>query len=222
MTSYLFDDFKLDFSNAANQISYIILSFFAFGFGMTVFIGQFINSLLLDFWKIFMEKLNRRRIIMDSDNNEPYMERYYLFLRERGNKFPFNIFIQKYLKSDENDLYDHPWGSFNLILKGGYWEHIYTDNNKIDTKRIWRSPGFYQRVEAEYTHKIELEPNIGYCWVLCIPFKQERQWGFWKHFTNQIKDENEKEDKDEAPQQDTVEWVDSEQYVKDKQKRKEE
>ena len=40
--------------------------------------------------KQFMTWLGRYRVIMDRQNNEPYLERYYLFLKDRGS-FPFNI-----------------------------------------------------------------------------------------------------------------------------------
>ncbi len=38
-----------------------------------------------------LDRLGRKRIVMDRVENEPYLERYYLFLRER-NRFPFNVF----------------------------------------------------------------------------------------------------------------------------------
>ena len=55
-----------------------------------------------------LDRLGRKRIVMDRVENEPYLERYYLFLRER-NRFPFNIFLHKFLKSDPDDVHDHPW-----------------------------------------------------------------------------------------------------------------
>ena len=70
-----------------------------------------------------MDKLGRKRIIMDRANKEPYLIRYYLLFIERKN-FPFNIFIHHILKDDDEDLHDHPWGFFSLILNGGYRETI--------------------------------------------------------------------------------------------------
>jgi hypothetical protein len=58
---------------------------------------------------------------MDRVNGEPYLERYYVFLKDRK-RFPFNIFVHKFLKSDPDDVHDHPWPYATLILKGGYWE----------------------------------------------------------------------------------------------------
>ena len=49
-----------------------------------------------------LDRLGRKRIVMDRVENEPYLERYYLFLRER-NRFPFNVFLHKFLKSDPDE-----------------------------------------------------------------------------------------------------------------------
>lgn len=70
-----------------------------------------------------LERLGRKRIITDRLNNEPYLERYYLFLKERE-RFPFNVFLHKFLKGDPDDVHDHPWPYATLILKGGYYEWI--------------------------------------------------------------------------------------------------
>ena len=58
--------------------------------------------------KSIMVRLNRYRLIIDRTTKEPYLERYYLFLKDRQ-IFPFNIFLHKFLKSDPDDLHDHPW-----------------------------------------------------------------------------------------------------------------
>jgi hypothetical protein len=36
--------------------------------------------------------------------------------------FPFNIFLHRFLKSDPDDVHDHPWPYATLIIKGGYYE----------------------------------------------------------------------------------------------------
>ena len=60
-----------------------------------------------------LERLGRKRIIMDRIENEPYLERYYLFLKERKT-FPFNIFLHKFLKGDPDDVHDHPAGQGSM------------------------------------------------------------------------------------------------------------
>ena len=128
-------------------------------------------------YKIFvyiMIYMNRRRIIYDRISNEPYLERYYLFLKDRK-KFPFNVFLHRFLKSDPDDLHDHPWDFRTIILYGGYWE--YTDEGKF-----WRSPGSYRYAPANTFHRIELDKNIPYCWTLFIPSKNLKEWGFRTSF----------------------------------------
>ncbi len=129
---------------------------------------------ILEFWfnifKIIMQELGRHRIINDRIDEEPYLERYYLFLKDRKN-FPFNIFLHKFLKSDPDDLHDHPWSYRTLIIYGGYWE--YTEQGKF-----WRGPFSYRYSSAETFHRIELDAEKPYCWTLFIPGKRVRNWGF--------------------------------------------
>lgn len=126
-----------------------------------------------------LEKLGRKRVVMDRVNDEPYLERYYLFLKDRK-RFPFNVFLHKFLKSDPDDLHDHPWSYATLILKGGYWEYLpLTDSegNHLGEIAKWRGPGHFRISQARSFHRIELDPNIT-CWTLFMPGKQEREWGF--------------------------------------------
>ena len=133
---------------------------------------------ILDLIKNFIK--TRHVIINDRIDGEPYLERYYLFLKTRQ-YFPFNIFLHKFLKSDLEDLHDHPWPYFTLILKGGYWEHI---SNGLGDKptRIWRGPGHFRFSHANSLHRIELNINknkeIQNCWTLFIPGPKLRKWGF--------------------------------------------
>lgn len=116
-----------------------------------------------------MEKTDRKRVIYDRLENEPYLERYYLFLKDRK-RFPFNVFLHKFLKGDPDHIHDHPWPYATLILKGGYWE--------ITPKgRFWRGPGHFRICSANSFHRIELEPSVT-AWTLFMPGPQQREWGF--------------------------------------------
>jgi hypothetical protein len=116
---------------------------------------------------------------MDRQSNKPYLERYYIFLKDRK-RFPFNVFIHKFLKSDPDDVHDHPWPYATLILKGGYWEWIPkfdSNGNKLTEIRYWRGPGHFRKCNARSFHRIELDPNIT-CWTMFMPGPQQREWGF--------------------------------------------
>ena len=117
-----------------------------------------------------MRYFDRYRVIYDRIGDEPYLERYYIFLRDRKN-FPFNIFIHRFLKSDPDDLHDHPWAFFSIILSGGYWE--YTESGKS-----WRGAFTSRYAPANTFHRVELDKNIPYCWTIFIPFMSTRDWGF--------------------------------------------
>ncbi len=113
---------------------------------------------------------DRHRIILDRESKEPYLERFYLFLKDRDT-FPFNIFLHRFLKSDPDDLHDHPWNYRTFILFGGYWE--YTEEGKF-----WRGPLSYRFADATRFHRLELDKEIDYCWTLFMPGIKFRDWGF--------------------------------------------
>ena len=127
----------------------------------------------------FLERHGRKRIVMDRVNDEPYLERYYLFLKDRQ-RFPFNVFLHKFLKSDPDDVHDHPWTYATVILKGGYWEWIPQFNStgeKFNEVAKWRGPGHFRTCSANSYHRIELDPSVE-CWTLFMPGPQTRDWGF--------------------------------------------
>jgi hypothetical protein len=126
-----------------------------------------------------LEKLDRKRIIMDRTSDEPYLERYYLFLKERET-FPFNVFLHKFLKGDPDDVHDHPWPYATLILKGGYYEWIPKFNSrgeKVGEKRMWRGPGHFRICSPTSYHRIELCEGVT-AWTLFMPGAKKRDWGF--------------------------------------------
>ena len=127
-------------------------------------------TLLMDLFIYVMNLMGRYRIINDRIDQEPYLERYYLFLKDRKS-FPFNIFLHKFLKSDPDDLHDHPWSYRTFILAGGYWEH--TEDGKF-----WKGPFTYMYRPATSYHRIELDKNKPPCWTLFMPGKKVRDWGF--------------------------------------------
>ena len=129
-----------------------------------------------------LERLGRKRVILDRESQEPYLTRYYLFLKDRK-WFPFNIFLHNFHKSDPDDLHDHPWPFVTIILKGGYWEH--TPKGKF-----WRGAGTINWAGSKSLHRVELEPGLD-TWTLFIPGPPVREWGFvdkgiWKRHDQYI------------------------------------
>jgi hypothetical protein len=120
-----------------------------------------------------LDKIGRKRIIMDRVHDEPLLTRYYLFLKDRK-RFPFNIFLHKFHKGDPGDVHDHPWPYFTLILAGGYYEWVLSGNCEI---RKWRGPGHFRFCSANSYHRIELKEGVT-PWTLFMPGPQTREWGF--------------------------------------------
>jgi len=126
-----------------------------------------------------MVRLDRKRVILDRQSFKPYLIRYYVFLKDRK-RFPFNIFVHKFLKSDPDDVHDHPWPYATLILKGGYYEWVPKFDKagrKIGEIRHWRGPGHLRISKATSYHRIELNSKIE-CWTLFMPGPQRKEWGF--------------------------------------------
>ena len=96
-----------------------------------------------------MERLDRKRIIYDRLDNEPYLERYYVFLKDRK-LFPFNVFLHRFLKSDPDHVHDHPWPYATLILRGGYYEWIPQFNSSSACKSA-----LFKSVTEEFFANIE-------------------------------------------------------------------
>jgi hypothetical protein len=141
-----------------------------------------------------LERLDRKRIVMDRQANEPYLERYYVFLKDRK-YFPFNVFIHKFLKSDPDDVHDHPWSYATIILKGGYYEwtpNFDLQGAKISETRHWRGPGHFRICPANSYHRVELKAGTD-CWTMFMPGPQRREWGFlvnnkWIHNEQYLKE----------------------------------
>jgi hypothetical protein len=121
--------------------------------------------------KKLFARLGRYRVIMDREDNEPYLERYYVFLKDRK-WFPFNVFVHKFLKSDPDDLHDHPWPYMTIILRGGYWEYT----RDCPTPQ-WKGAGQIRFGHSTDYHRIELEPGVD-CWTIFCPGPKLRDWGF--------------------------------------------
>lgn len=129
--------------------------------------------------KKLFQRWGRYRVIMDRVDNEPYLERYYVFLKDRE-RFPFNIFVHKFLKSDPDDVHDHPWPFLTIILRGGYWEwrpQFNDQGHNICEIARWCGPGSIRWASARTYHRVQLDPAVE-CWTLFMPGPKQRDWGF--------------------------------------------
>ena len=107
---------------------------------------------------------------------DPYLLRWWVIPQ---NMF-LNVYLHRFMRSDEVVLHDHPWWNVSIILRGGYWEHLPVDEAKQKTKRHWRWPFIPYLRKATAAHRIELDlPFSGPVWTLFITGPKIRTWGFW-------------------------------------------
>jgi len=121
--------------------------------------------------------------------DDPYLLRWYIIPRNNY----FNIYLHKFLKSDDDRaLHDHPW-LFNasILLKGNYAEYTFQSVGytflKSRSRFAGRLSGFRFRWGKE-PHRIKLIPSGKLkwgkiveqpVWTLFITGPIVRQWGFY-------------------------------------------
>lgn len=168
--------------------------------------ADFTPHLTQNWFAKLMRKLRRERVIYRSDNNLPYMYRYYLWRKptEHTTGIPkkeprFNVFIHNIVQSDIGDPHDHPWDYTSVILWGGYVEWIYiktpvweTNPNesrfnglkltyKVARTIKYRRVGDIIKAHAERTHMVHLKDKPA--WTLFIRGPKVREWGFLNPIT---------------------------------------
>lgn len=115
----------------------------------------------------------------------PYMLRWWIIPRNKW----FNIYLHKFLRSDEDRaLHDHPWVNLSYLLEGEYVEHEILAGGVNRSTRY--KAGNMKLRRAVAAHRIEIDQP---CWSLFITGPVIRQWGFhcpagwrhWKIFTDE-------------------------------------
>ena len=112
--------------------------------------------------------------IIDGEQGEPYLERYYLF-GIRG----WHAYLHRFVDSDpDRGLHDHPWGrALSLVLAGGYDEIRFADAGQtstiIRTIRPWR----LNRLRGEDYHRVVLRAGRP-AWTLFMHGPRVKGWGF--------------------------------------------
>lgn len=130
-----------------------------------------------------------------------------LFLDRRGFECRwFGVFLHKIEAPDPGeDLHDHPWPFWSLVLKGGYEEiRCHTDvaclraqhatrHPDLIKTRGWRNiryPWSWKKLGLDECHGIT-KVFGGPCWTLLFrgPKRKDRQWGFFTPEGFVLKDE---------------------------------
>lgn len=84
------------------------------------------NKLIFFLTQFLMQWCERRgrvfKITGTAGSEDVYMIRYYV-VKSRW----FNFFIHQFLRSDRDDLHDHPWNFCTYLVRGAYTEQKYND-----------------------------------------------------------------------------------------------
>jgi len=138
-------------------------------------------------------------ITIPKPDGEPYLTRYYLFLKDRewGNLF-LHHFRSSDLDIDPNDgveyrqrpylLHCHPhnW-AFSFVLTQGYWEERRNPDDTI-TRRFVKPLSFNFLTRNDF-HRVELLDESNGPWTLFFTgSRKNNSWGFWNRITKIYKD----------------------------------
>jgi hypothetical protein len=119
------------------------------------------------------------------EDNELYMERYWLFNaypvsgeKRRFNWLPIAIRVHKIVKEDNDiHLHDHPWNARTFILKGWYQEKRQHKTIPDTHSLIKRNAGDTATLKFGEYHKIT-QISIGGVYTLFVTGKYQGTWGF--------------------------------------------
>lgn len=103
----------------------------------------------------------------------PYLLRWYLVPHNRW----LNVYLHKFVRSDDPHLHDHPWAWFaSLVVAGSYVEVTPVGLGSRRQASVALHAGTHR-------HRVILPLNTdGHeipCWTVMITGPHRRQWGFW-------------------------------------------
>lgn len=102
----------------------------------------------------------------------PYLMRYFVF----RSSF-FNIYIHRFLRSDADELHDHPWNFGTYVVEGEYKEHtFYGVNHRKEGSFAYRRSTDFHRVEVDKNRSMDEINEAPLTLFFSGPRKKE--WGF--------------------------------------------
>lgn len=104
----------------------------------------------------------------------PYLIRYFVF----RSKY-LTIYIHRFLRSDLDDLHDHPWSFMTYIIEGSYKEHTFYGVNErsINKNRlVFKNNKDFHRVEVN--ENLPIEDKEKGCLTLFVCGPKTKEWGF--------------------------------------------
>lgn len=128
--------------------------------------------------------------IIDGEQGEPYLERYYLLGLDRIGLGGWHAYLHRFVDSDpDRGLHDHPWGrAVSLVLAGGYDEIRFADPRapasqcRTGQHMVSRHirPGRLNRLMGEDYHRVVLRDGRP-AWTLFVHGPRVKGWGFLRN-----------------------------------------
>lgn len=118
-----------------------------------------------------------------------YLIRYYVIKSKW-----LNVFLHRFLRSDRDDLHDHPWNFVTYLVKGAYTEKKWNPKTKkTDIIRRINFPEFNAAVnrlvfrKATDQHQVLTDRSLKLSereeapLTICVTGRTQREWGFVKN-----------------------------------------
>jgi hypothetical protein len=122
-------------------------------------------------WLARLISRHPHQIIGEPDH--PYLLRWFLIPQNRF----CQIYLHRFIRSDDPTPHDHPWHFLSIVLQGNYFEVC------PDTPVRCRRAGHFAFRRATHTHRVTLgRDSAGAekpCTTLIITGPRIRSWGFW-------------------------------------------
>jgi hypothetical protein len=106
------------------------------------------------------------------DADSPYLTRYTLVSTRW-----FQLCVHVFHRSDADELHDHPWNFWTLILWRGYDERVSSLSMPHSSQLLHHRAGAFLYRPAEHMHRVILregKPAV----TLVLMTKRRREWGF--------------------------------------------
>lgn len=110
-----------------------------------------------------------------------YLTRWLVRELEDGGR----VYLHHFQQSDATEeLHNHPWSGFSVILAGGYLEERLLPDGRIARRAVL--PGDENELAAETFHRVDLlTPTLG-CWTLFGVGAKVQSWGFLDRETHEF------------------------------------
>lgn len=112
----------------------------------------------------------------------PYLMRWVLLGQSgRSNDgSKLGVYLHRFLRSDQDEMHDHPWPFVSVILSGWYYEVTPARgwaNGSGPRQTRWYGPGRILSRPANWIHQVVI-PDGREAWTLVFRGPKERSWGF--------------------------------------------